>query len=114
MATPTYYELHREEMLRKQRERRLRKAAERPPEEELRNEINKLQSKVNRLEEQVEYYKNLAAKLKQAWGLEGEGSSESQTSHSPHPASLLAPFLFAQFYRLMLFLVMKQFLKPKV
>ena len=63
---PTYYELHREEMLKKQRERRLRKAAERPPEEELRNEINKLQSKVNRLEEQVEYYKNLAAKyLKQ-------------------------------------------------
>lgn len=40
--------------------------ASRPPEDELRKEINKLQSKVNRLEEQVEYYKNLAAKyLKQ-------------------------------------------------
>ena len=63
---PTYYELHREEIIKKNRERRLRKMASRPPEDELRKEINKLQSKVNRLEEQVEYYKNLAAKyLKQ-------------------------------------------------
>ena len=65
MEMETYYQLHREEILRKQRERRLKKMAEKPQEDELREEIKKLQQKVNRLEEQVEYFKNLAKNYRQ-------------------------------------------------
>lgn len=61
----TYYQLHREEILRKARERRLRKLAEKPQEDELRDEIKKLQSKITKLEEKVDYFKNLAHHYRQ-------------------------------------------------
>ena len=76
----TYYQLHREEILKKQRERRLKKLAELPPEDELREEIKKLQQKVNRLEEQVEYYKNLAAKYRQQRMEANEKLKEAKSS----------------------------------
>ena len=77
----TYYELHREEILRKQRERRLKKMAELPPDDS--KDIEKLQRKIKQLEDKVDYYKNLAEKYRQQ-RMEANAKLKEAKSNAKH------------------------------